>query len=136
MLKRIQKIYDIVLLGWMNTSGILMVIILAIPAVMALFNSNSLEVLRMFLLSVTFLGGVIVGTGLRITYKNELTPVMAIAYFMVGFVIWTVISIALTYYLKISTMGITMFVVVLGLMEGIIFGFMKPAGSASNTNTK
>lgn len=126
MLKAVQKIYDVILLGWMNTSGILMVIILAIPAIMALFSKDALSVLQFFLLSVTFLGGVIIGNGLRITYKKELSPMMATIYFMIAFFIWLGLSVWLSMQFKMSKESITWFVVVLGIMEGLVFGFIKP----------
>lgn len=126
MLKGLQKIYDIILIGWMNTSGILMVIILAIPAIMALFSKDALSVLQFFLLSVTFLGGVIIGNGLRITYKKELTPMMATIYFMIAFFIWLGLSVWFSMQFKMSKESITWFVVVLGIMEGLVFGFIKP----------
>jgi len=127
MLKAVQKIYDVILIGWMNTSGILMVIILAIPAVMALFSNDALSTLQFFLLSITFLGGVILGNGFRITYKKELTPIMATIYFMIAFALWLGLSIWISMHFKLSKEAVTWFVIVLGILEGLVFGFMKPA---------
>lgn len=127
MLKLLQKIYDVILVGWMSTSGILMVIILAIPAIMALFSKDALSVLQFFLLSVSFLGGVIIGNGLRISNKKEITAMMATIYFMIAFVIWLILSIAISAALHMSKESVTFFVIILGLMEGLIFGFIKPA---------
>ncbi len=124
------KAYEILLSGWMNTSGILIVIIMAIPAIASMIGRPAEEVLQYFLMSIFFIGGLIIGNGLRITSGKEINGGMAAVIFFGLFALWMLLSVLFLGVLKLPKVYASamtyLLISLLGLGGGIVFGFLKP----------
>ncbi len=124
------RVYEVLLSGWMNTSGILIVIIMAIPAISSMIGRPAEEVLQYFLMSIFFICGLIVGNGLRITSGKEISGGMAAVIFFGLFALWMLLSVLFLGVLKLpkvySVTATYLLISLLGLGGGIVFGFLKP----------
>lgn len=120
------KLYDIFLAGWLNTSGILIVIIMAIPAISSMIGRPAEEVLQFFVMSVFFIAGLVVGNGLRITTGKEISGGVAAVYFFSIFSLWVALSILFLGFLKLPQWTTYILISLLGIGGGVVFGFLKP----------